>query len=302
MTYLMFSLVLFMGFLVFYYLSLRFDTSILRGITSIAVTLPAFFIIVALLSIALSWGMRLLSSLGFSAEGMLQNGFSWLFEVQRILGMATDYFLRQDSMIIAASIVLAAVLLLVYAFTVPFYWMKSVSRWLRGIGLVAAAFGAAVLIFAGVWLADVQRFAEQTSSSQIASALDPGVVGSQAESLSGYKSDDLIALIKAFVLPYTVGLFVANAVVSLRKGRAKTTADGILDTFAAEGSFDEEMLPDLKKRYLYCGGSLTLWDIALRSIGHDIELPHPFAPRNLSIKERLTGKLEDPAPEPETSS
>ncbi|MEG0324541.1 MAG: hypothetical protein RR619_11145, partial [Raoultibacter sp.] len=279
MTYLMFTSVLLMGFLLFYFLALRFDQSIFRGLTSITVTLPAFFIVVAVLSILLSWAMRFLASIGLSAEGMLKDGFSWLYEVQRILGMATDYFLKQDSMIIAASIVLAALLLLLYTFTIPHYWMKSVSRWLKAIGLIAAAFGAAVLVFAGVWLVDVQKFAAETGSSQLVSALDPEVVGNQAESLSSYKSDDLIALIKAFVLPYTVGLFVANAVVSLRRGKAKTNADSIIDTFAADGSIDEASLPELKKRYLYYGGSLTLWDIALRSIGHDIPLPHPFAPR-----------------------
>lgn len=302
MTYLLFTVVLLLGFLLFYYLALRFDKSILRGLTSITVTLPAFFIVVAVLSILLSWAMRFFSSIGLSAEGMLKDGFSGLYEVQRILGMATDYFLRQDSMIIAASIVLAALLLLLYTFTVPHYWMKSVSRWLKAIGLIAAAFGAAVLVFAGVWLVDVQKFAAETGSSQLVSALDPEVVGSQAESLSSYKSDDLIALIKAFVLPYTVGLFVANAVVSLRKGKAKTNADAIIDTFAADGSVNEATLPELKKRYLYYGGSLTLWDIALRSIGHNVPLPHPFAPRGLSIKERLTGKLEDPPPSKEKQS
>ena len=37
----------------------------------------------------------------------------------------------------------------------------------------------------------------------------------------------------------------------------------------------------------------TLWDIALRSIGHDVPLPSPFAPRKLTWKERLTGELEE---------
>ena len=82
------------------------------------------------------------------------------------------------------------------------------------------------------------------------------------------------------MLPYTVGVFVANGVVAWRKGRAKQTADGILDGFAAAGHVDEAALSGQRKRYLYCGGSPTLWDIAL-----------------LTLKERLTGVLEDPPPE-----
>ena len=294
LTYLSFTAVLVGGFLLFYFLALRFDKTVLRGLTSITVTLPAFFIVVVVASILLSWAMRALMAFGISAEGMLKSGFDWLYEVQRILGMATDYFLKQDSVIIAASIVLAALLLLLYTYSVPYYWMMSVSRWLKGISLVAAAFGAAVIVFAGVWLADVQRFAAESASGQLASAIDSGVLNSQASSLSQYKSDDLIALIKAFVLPYTVGVFVANAVVALRKGKAKDVSNAIIDKFAADGSVDEAELPALKKRYLYYGGSQTLWDIALRSIGHDIPLPHPFAPRKLTIKERITGELEDP--------
>lgn len=296
LTYISFTAVLISGFILFYFLALRFDKSVLRGLTSITVTLPAFFIVVVVASILLSWAMRALAAFGISAEGMLQDGFDWLYEVQRILGMATDYFLKQDSIIIAASIVLAALLLLLYTYSVPYYWMRSVSRWLKGISLVAAAFGAAVIVFAGVWLADVQQFAAESASGQLASAIDSSVLDSQASSLSQYKSDDLIALIKAFVLPYTVGVFVANAVVALRKGKAKTVSDGIIDRFAADGSVDEDELPALKKRYLYYGGSQTLWDIALRSIGHDIPLPYPFAPRKLSIKERITGELEDSPP------
>ncbi len=295
-TYLTFTAVLVGGFLLFYFLALRFDKTVLRGLTSITVTLPAFFIVVVVASILLSWAMKALTALGFSAEGMLQSGFDWLYEVQRILGMATDYFLKQDSIIIAASIVLAALLLLLYTYSVPFYWMRSVSRWLKGISLVAAAFGAAVIVFAGVWLVDVQRFAAESASGQLASAIDSSVLDSQSSSLAQYKSDDLIALIKAFVLPYTVGVFVANAVVALRKGKAKDVSNAIIDKFAADGAVDEDELPALKRRYLYYGGSQTLWDIALRSIGHDIPLPHPFAPRKLTIKERITGELADPAP------
>lgn len=302
LTYLVFTAVLVGGFLLFYFLALRFDKTVLRGLTSITVTLPAFFIVVVVVSMLLSWAMHALAALGISAEGMLRAGFDWLYDVQRILGAATDYFLKQDSVIIAASIVLAALLLLLYTYSVPFYWMRSVSRWLKGIGLVAAAFGAAVIVFAGVWLVDVQRFAEQSASGQLASAIDAGVLDSQANSISQYKSDDLIALIKAFVLPYTVGVFVANAVVALRKGKAKEAADAILDRFAADGSVDEAELPVLKKRYLYYGGSQTLWDIALRSIGYGIPLPHPFAPRKLTIVERITGELKDPAPSAQSES
>ena len=122
------------------------------------------------------------------------------------------------------------------------------------------------------------------------------MLDSQSSSLAQYRSDDLIALIKAFVLPYTVGVFVANAVVALRKGKAKDVSNAIIDKFAADGAVDEDELLALKRRYLYYGGSQTLWDIALRSIGHDIPLPHPFAPRKLTIKERITGELADPAP------
>lgn len=295
-TYLVFTAVLVGGFLLFYFLALRFDKTVLRGLTSITVTLPAFFIVVVVASMLLSWAMQALGALGISAEGMLKAGFDWLYDVQRILGMATDYFLKQDSVIIAASIVLAALLLLLYTFSIPFYWMRSVSRWLKGISLVAAAFGAAVIVFAGVWLADVQKFAAESATGQLASAIDASVLDSQVSSISGYKTEDLIALIKAFVLPYTVGVFVANAVVALRKGKAKDVSNAIIDAFAADGSVDEGELPALKKRYLYYGGSQTLWDIALRSIGHDIPLPHPFAPRKLTIEERITGELKDPAP------
>ena len=195
------------------------------------------------------------------------------------------------------SIVAAALLLLLYTYSVPLYWLRSVSRWLKGIGVAAAAFGAAVIVFAGVWLADVQHLAEQGAAGHLGAGLDAGVASSQAQAIAQYRSDDLVALIKAFVLPYTVGVFVANGVVAWRKGRAKQTADGILDGFAAAGHVDEAALSGQRKRYLYCGGSPTLWDIALRSIGHDVPLPHPFAPRKLTLKERLTGVLEDPPPE-----
>lgn len=295
-TYLAFTVALLGGFLLFYTLALRFDTSALRGLTSVTVTLPAFFIVVAVASILLSWAMSLLTRLGVPAEGLLQDGFAWLYEVQRLLGAAVDYFLRQDPLIIGVSIVAAALLLLLYTYSVPFYWMRSVSRWLKGIGLVAAAFGAAVIVFAGVWLSDVQHLAEQGAAGHLGTGLDAGVVDSQAQAIAQYHSDDLIALIKAFVLPYTVGVFVANAVVAWRKGRAKQAADRILDDFAATGHLDEKALPAQLKRYLYYGGSPTLWDIALRSIGRDVPLPHPFAPRKLSLKERLTGRLDDPAP------
>lgn len=293
-TYFAFLAILFGGFLAFYVLALRFDTTLLRGLTSLTVTLPTFFIVVALASILLSWALRLLAALGVSAESLVKSGFSWLYYVQDTLGMATDYFLRQDATIVAVSIVVAALLLLLYAGSVPYYWIRSVRRWLRGIGIVAAAFGAGVLVFAGVWLSSVQGFVAQGPSDQLTSALGGGVDAAQA--LSRYGSDDLIALIKAFVLPYTVGVFVATAVVGWRSGHAQSVANGILDEFAATMKVDEGHLPAQQKRYLYYGGSQTLWDIALRSIGHGIALPHPFAPRRLSLEERLTGVLQDPAP------
>lgn len=293
-TYLTFLAILFGGFLTFYVLALRFDTTLLRGLTSLTVTLPTFFIVVALASILLSWALRLLAALGVSAESLVKNGFSWLYYVQDTLGMATDYFLRQDATIVTISIIVAALLLLLYAESVPYYWIRSVRRWLRSIGIVAAAFGAGVLVFAGVWLSDMQSFIAQGASDQLSSALGNGVDAAQA--ISRYNSDDLIALIKAFVLPYTVGVFVATAVVGWRSSHAHSVANGILDDFAATMKVDEGDLPVQQKRYLYYGGSQTLWDIALRSIGHDVPLPHPFAPRRLSLEERLTGVLQDPAP------
>lgn len=293
-TYLTFLAVLFGGFLAFYVLALRFDTTWLRGLTSLTVTLPTFFIVVALASILLSWAMRLLSTIGVSAESLLKSGFSWLYYMQDILGTATDYFLRQDAAIVTISIVVAALLLLLYAGSVPYYWIRSVRRWLRSIGIVAAAFGAGVLVFAGVWLSDMQNFMAEGASDHLAVALGSGV--DAAQTISRYSSDDLIALIKAFVLPYTVGVFVATAVVGWRNSHAEAIANGILDGFSARQCVNEDNLSTQQKRYLYYGGSQTLWDIALRSIGHNIPLPHPFAPRKLSLEERITGVLQDPPP------
>ena len=212
--YLAFTAVLLGGFLLFYTLALRFDSSVLRGLTSIAVTLPVFFIVVAVASILLSWAMDVLAGLGVPAEGLLQGGFAWLYEMQRLLGAAVGYFLRQDTLIVGVSIVAAALLLLLYTYSVPLYWLRSVSRWLKGIGVAAAAFGAAVIVFAGVWLADVQHLAEQGAAGHLGAGLDAGVASSQAQAIAQYRSDDLVALIKAFVLPYTVGVFVANGVVA----------------------------------------------------------------------------------------
>ena len=292
-TYLTFTAVLLGGFLLFYFWALRFDSSLMRGMASVAVTLPAFFVIIALVGLLLSWVMRIVSALGLPAENMITDGFSWVYEMQRILGSATDYFLQQDLLIIGASIVFAAVLLLLYAYTVPYYWLKSAARWFRGLGLVAVVFSGAAIVFASVWVVDVQRWAAESESSQFAQAIDASVLSKQADALSGYHSEDLIALVKAFVLPYTVGVFIANAVVALRKGKAKSQSDAILDSFAETGIVDKAALPELERRYLYFNGNRTLWDIALRSIGNKVELPHPFAPRKLTLKERLTGELED---------
>ncbi|MBC2889208.1 hypothetical protein H7313_07590 [Gordonibacter massiliensis] len=291
--YLGFAAVLLGGFLLFYYAALRFDSGLARGLASIAVTLPAFFVIVALLSVLLSWGMRIVAALGLSAETMIADGFSWVYDVQRVLGSATNYFVQQDAVVIGGSIVFAALLLLLYAYTVPYYWMASVARWFKGLGLAAVVFSGAAIVFAGAWVVDVQRWAAESGGGQLASAIDADVLSSQAASLSGYRADDLVALVKAFVLPYTVGVFVANAVVAYRKAKAKRESDAILDGFAREGSVDEAVLPEREKRYLYFGGRRTLWDIALRSIGADVPLPSPFAPRKLTWKERLTGELED---------
>ena len=118
-------------------------------------------------------------------------------------------------------------------------------------------------------------------------------MGDKAQALADYRADDLVALVKAFVLPYTVGVFVANAVVAYRQARAKRESDAILDEFAGARAVDEGSLPELEKRYLFFGGRRTLWDIALRSIGRDVPLPRPLAPRRLTWKERLTGELEE---------
>lgn len=291
--YLGFASVLVGGFLLCYYGALRLDSALLRGLASVTVTLPAFFVIVALLSVLLSWGMRIVAALGLSAESMIADGFAWVYDVQRVLGSATTYFVQQDAVVIGGSIVFAAVLLLAYAYTVPYYWMASVARWFKGLGLAAVVFSGAAIVFAGAWVVDVQRWAAESESGQLAHAIDAEVLSSQAQTLAGYRTDDLIALVKAFVLPYTVGVFVANAVVAYRKAKAKRTSDAILDGFARTGTVDEDRLPEQEKRYLFYGGRRTLWDIALRSIGHDVPLPHPFAPRKLTWKERLTGELED---------
>ena len=281
------------GFLLLYYVALRFDNGLARGLASIAVTLPAFFVIVAVFGMVLSWISTLAGSIGRPAEAAVADGFSWVYDVQRVLGSATDYFVRQDAVIIGGSVVFAAVLLLLYAYTVPYYWMSSVARWFKGLGLAAVAFSGAAIVFAGAWLVDVQRWAAQGESGQLAHVVDPDLVGDKARALADYRTDDLVALVKAFVLPYTVGVFVANAVVAYRRAKAKRESDAILDGFAQSGAADEEALPELEKRYLFFGGRRTLWDIALRSIGHDVPLPSPFAPRKLTWKERLTGELEE---------
>ena len=283
--YLGFAAVLLGGFLLLYYVALRFDNGLARGLASIAVTLPAFFVIVAVFGMALSWISTLAGSIGRPAEAAVADGFSWVYDVQRVLGSATDYFVRQDAVIIGGSVVFAAV--------VPYYWMSSVARWFKGLGLAAVAFSGAAIVFAGAWLVDVQRWAAQGESGQLAHVVDPDLVGDKARALADYRTDDLVALVKAFVLPYTVGVFVANAVVAYRRAKAKRESDAILDGFAQSGAADEEALPELEKRYLFFGGRRTLWDIALRSIGHDVPLPSPFAPRKLTWKERLTGELEE---------
>ena len=122
-----------------------------------------------------------------------------------MLGSATDYFVRQDAVIIGGSVVFAAVLLLLYAYTVPYYWMSSVARWFKGLGLAAVAFSGAAIVFAGAWLVDVQRWAAQGESGQLAHVVDPDLVGDKARALADYRTDDLVALVKAFVLPIPWG-------------------------------------------------------------------------------------------------
>ena len=284
-TYLAFAAVLMGGFLLLYFLALRFDGAFLRGMASVSVTLPAFFIIV------LSWVMSVVQDWGLSAETMLAGGFSWLYQVQSVLKVATDYFLQQDPLIVGASIVFAAFLLLLYTYTVPQYWMGSVRWWLKGMGLAAAVLSGAAIVFAGVWVSDVQQWVASSEGR----ALDASLLGSQAAALSSYRREDMIALVRALVLPYTVGVFVANAVLAWRRAVAKERSDAILDGLAESGSFDEQEIPQIRKRYLYYCGSRVLWDIAMRSIGRDVPLPHPFAPRKLTLKERLTGELDDVA-------
>ena len=218
--YLGFAAVLLGGFLLLYYVALRFDNGLARGLASIAVTLPAFFVIVAVFGMVLSWISTLAGSIGRPAEAAVADGFSWVYDVQRVLGSATDYFVRQDAVIIGGSVVFAAVLLLLYAYTVPYYWMSSVARWFKGLGLAAVAFSGAAIVFAGAWLVDVQRWAAQGESGQLAHVVDPDLVGDKARALADYRTDDLVALVKAFVLPYTVGVFVANAVVASGEGEA----------------------------------------------------------------------------------
>ena len=125
------------GFLLLYYAALRFDNGLARGLASVAVTLPVFFVIVAVIVTLLSWLAAFMGSIGLSVENAIAGGFSWVYGVQRVLGSATDYFVRQDGVVIGGSIVFAAVLLLLYAYTVPYYWMRSVARWFKGLGLAA---------------------------------------------------------------------------------------------------------------------------------------------------------------------
>ena len=298
MTYLSFMVLLVVGFLVCYFLSLRWDKTLLRGLTCLIVTLPVFFIIVVVCCLLLSVVTRVLDSIGIPADSMLADGFVWLYEVQIVLGVATVYFLQQDPLIITASIVFAGLLLLLYTLTVPLYQMKSVTRWMKGISLVALVFSGGVVVFAGSWVSGVQDWVMSRSSQALSHALRSDVIAQQSHYLLSYRSDDLIALIRSLVLPYTVGVFMANLVVAFRKNKAKEACDAILNGFAATGTVNEAILPALKKRYVYCGGNLALWDIALRSLGHDIPLPNPFAPRRLSWKERILGDLENISEKP----
>ena len=52
--------------------------------------------------------------------------------------------------------------------------------------------------------------------------------------------------------------------------------------------------PEIRKRYLYYCGNRVLWDIAMRSIGRDVPLPHPFAPRKLTLKSVSRANLTMP--------
>lgn len=298
MTYLSFTVLLVVGFLVCYFLSLRWDKTLLRGLTCLIVTLPVFFIIVVVCCLLLSVVVRVFDSIGIPADTMLADGFVWVYNVQTMLGAATDYFLQQDPLIITVSIVFAGLLLLLYTFTVPLYQMKSVTRWMKGISLVALIFSGAVVVFAGSWVSGVQDWVVSHNSQALSNALRSDVIAQQSQYLLSYQSDDLIALIRSLVLPYTVGVFVANGVVAFRRNRAKEECDAVLDKFAAVGSVDESLLPILKKRYVYRGGNLTLWDIALRSLGNNIPLPTPFAPRRLTWKERILGDLENTSEKP----
>ena len=58
--------------------------------------------------------------------------------------------MRQGAVIISGSIVFTAVLLLLYAYTVPYYWMASVARfWFKGSASRPVAFSGAAIVFAG---------------------------------------------------------------------------------------------------------------------------------------------------------
>ena len=172
--------------------------------------------------------------------------------------------------------------------------MSSVARWFqKGSALRRWRSPVQAIVFAGAWLVDVQRWAAQGESGQLAHVVDPDLVGDKARALADYRTDDLVALVKAFVLPYTVGVFVANAVVAYRRAKAKRESDAILDGFAQSGAADEKALPRARE-------ALPVLRRAPHAVGHRLALhrprralPSPFAPRKLTWKERLTGELEE---------
>lgn len=292
-TYFGFSAVLMGGFLFLYFIALQTNRAFFRGLATIVITLPAFLIIVVAVSLVLSWLADVLKTLGLSAEGMTEAGFLFLYDVQKVLGDAAELFLQLDSLVIVASVVLAVLLLLLYTCTAPFYWLKSITLWLDIMYLIVILLSGAAIIFASTWMSDVQSWMADMQFSQLIEGIDTTILDQQAVSLSNYRSDELISLVKALVLPYTAGVIVARLGLAWRFSVAKEKSDVIVNKIAEEGTVDEQAFPEMEKRYFYYDGNRTLWIIALRSIGKQIELPQPLAPRALTIRERLTGELEE---------
>ncbi len=293
LTYLVFAAVLTGGFLLFYLMALRFNKTVWRTLASVTVTLPAFFIVVAALSLVLAWLANILKTIGLSPDVMISDGFTLLYNVQRILGDATDLFLQLDPLIIGASVVFAVLLLLFYTFTIPYYWIKGTTYIFDVIYFIAILFSGAAIIFASGWIGDVQTWLAETQYQDFAQGIDSQIIDQQAASLSNYQSNELESLVKALVLPYTAGVIVARFVLMWRMSVAKRKCDEVLNEIASAAELEEKRLSEFEKIYFYYDGNRTLWLIVMRSIGKQVALPQPFIPRKLSFKERITGNLND---------